>query len=83
MRKASIQHTGDEGRLVRAAEAARILGTTEGTLKQERHNPTWGLSWVRHGRRGIRYDRIELERYIRERTVRPRLPSEICAAAAG
>jgi len=71
MARAKTQHVAEDRRLVRATVAAKILDTTEETLKQERHSPTWGLPWVRHGRRGVRYDFRELERYIEKRTVRP------------
>ena len=57
-------------RLVTEAEAAAILSTTPGTLKQDRHAGGFGLPFVRLGR-AIRYDLAEIERYIEANTVRP------------
>ena len=63
MVRTKSEHSEPKRRLVRDTEAAAILGTTPGTLKQERHSPTWGLPWVRLGR-AVRYDLGDLEAFI-------------------
>jgi len=70
MAKTKTAPTETKRRLVCEIEAAAILGTTPGTLRQERHTPTWGLSWVKLGR-AVRYDLAALEAFIASRTITP------------
>jgi len=58
-------------RLLTETEAAEYLGTTPGTLKQDRHVPGFAIPFVRLSRKAVRYDIRELDRVIAERTVRP------------
>jgi hypothetical protein len=58
-------------RLLDTDEAAAFLGTSPGTLKVERCRPTWGLPWVRLGKRGVRYDLGDLEAFIAAHRNRP------------
>jgi hypothetical protein len=58
-------------RLLREQEAAAFLGTTAGSLRQDRCAGNLGVPWVRFGRRGVRYDLSELEAYVASRTIRP------------
>jgi hypothetical protein len=68
-------------RLLTETEAAEYLGTTPGTLKQDRHVPGFAIPFVRLSRKAIRYDIRELDRVISERSVRPE-PVEATAGGA-
>ena len=58
-------------RLVSTAEAAEILGTTAGALREARSSGRLALPWVKLGRRGVRYDVRDLEAAIDAGRVQP------------
>lgn len=59
-----------EDRLIDPDEAARILGTTAGTLSVWRCTSRYSLAYVKVGRR-VRYRLFDIERFIEARTVCP------------
>jgi hypothetical protein len=65
-----MEETQGTRRLLSDLEAAPLLGLPVQTLRNWR----WinvGPPWVRVGDRAIRYDRVDLERYIAEGKVDP------------
>jgi predicted DNA-binding transcriptional regulator AlpA len=58
----------EHDRLLDADEAAKMLGTTTGTLSVWRCTQRYDLPWVKIGRR-VRYRLSAIQRFVESRTV--------------
>lgn len=54
-----------------SAEAAKYIGLTPGDMKVRRCRGILPIPFLKTGKRGVRYRREDLDKFITERTVNP------------
>ncbi len=61
-----------------SAEAAKYIGLTPGDMKVRRCRGTLPIPYLKTGKRGVRYKKEDLDKFIAERTIVPmKKPAEM------